>query len=449
MRSLLPGMIWMLALVGLPTSGVAWAQGAKDAPVAEDPAALLEQASASYEAGDFPAALVAARRSAELAPGKDSVLAYQIWLVSAEQVGDLAGMSAALDAYAKIPGLGKSSVAIIDKARPRLEFYQAEQAGRLDAAEAALARVRKVGASDPGWLKMAERRLALRKDLLQGHLDEMVKLTPAPTDSLGQQAWIRAVRGEAVAQASRQICKYEGGLVAVGEVLTLPYRTPDEVRRVSALQTRLRTEEAIADPGKGDPVVLSKALGSPNELSPEDRVWTARVATRAEMDADWAAGHYGEVLDLREHYRSLMDQAPVEPECLAPKVWLEADEVTWRAKEAVAIKEEEERKKQEEEDAKRREKRQASTGPTARQKKVSNWLFVGAGSSAAVAGMFGGVALYTGSMGEAWEASPPDYLSFHADGPSLLEWNDRSVVIAPLVAAGAAGLLSAAVLVRW
>ena len=93
MRTLLPRIVLATTLVGFPAGGAAWAQGGKNAPAAEDPAALLEQASAAYEGRDYPAALAAARRSAELA-------------------------------------------------------------GRLDAADAALRRVRTLGAADPGWVKM-------------------------------------------------------------------------------------------------------------------------------------------------------------------------------------------------------------------------------------------------------------------------------------------------------
>jgi len=442
MRSLLPWIAWTLAPVGLAASGVAWAQGAKDAPAPEDPAALLEQASAAYEAKDFPAALAAARRSAELAPGKDSVLAYQIWLISAEQVGDLSGMAAALDAYAAIPGLGRSSVAIIDKARPRLEFYQAEQAGRLDAAQAALTRVRKVGAPDAAWLEMAERRLALREALSRGRLDELVKVSAEPTDSLGQQAWVRAVRAEAVGLAALSLCKHEGGLAAAEDALKVPYRTPEELRRLGALNVRIQTEQAILAPGKGDPVALSKVLEKLGEPSPEERVWLARVDMRVEMDADWAAGRYGEVLDLREHYRSLMDQAPVEPACLAPKVWLEADEATWRAKEA----EEAEERKREEEEAKKRAKRQVSTGPTAKQKKVSNWLFVGAGASAAVAGGLGVLAASKSSDYSGSEAPWPEWF---ADEPDTYLLNHVGAIGAMAGLTSALTLAGIGFTVRW
>ena len=445
MRSLLPWIAWTLAPVGLAASGVAWAQGAKDAPAPEDPAALLEQASAAYEAKEFPAALAAARRSAELAPGKDSVLAYQIWLISAEQVGDLSGMASALDAYAAIPGLGRSSVAIIDKARPRLEFYLAEQAGRLEAAQAALTRVRKVGAPDAAWLKMAERRLALREALVQGRLEVLVKVSAEPTDSLGQQSWVRAVRAEAVGLAALGLCKHAGGLAAVEDALKVPYRTPEELRRLGALQVRLQTEQAILTPGEGDPVALSKALEKLGELSPEERVWLARVDMRVEMDADWAAGRYGEVLDLREHYRSLMDQAPVESECLEPKAWLEADDTTWRAKEAEEAKRAEERKRDEEE-AKKRAKRQASTGPTTKQKKVSNWLFVGAGVSAVAAG---GLGVLAASMSSDYSGNETPWPEWSADESDTYLLNHVGAIGAVTGVASALTLAGIGFTVRW
>lgn len=446
MRSLLPWIAWTLAPVGLAASGVAWAQGAKDAPAPEDPAALLEQASAAYEAKDFPAALAAARRSAELAPGKDSVLAYQIWLISAEQVGDLSGMAAALDAYAAIPGLGRSSVAIIDKARPRLEFYQAEQAGRLEAAQAALTRVRKVGAPDAAWLKMAERRLALREALVLERLEALVNVSSEPSDSAGQQSWVRAVRDEAVGLTALNLCKHAGGLSAVGDALEVPYRTPEELRRLSALQVRLQTEQAILTPGKGDPVALSKALEKLGELSPEERVWLARVDMRVEMGADWAAGRYGEVLDLREHYRSLMDQAPVEPECLEPKVWLEADDATYRAKEAEALKKAEQERKDKEEGKKRAARLASKSGPTPKQKKTATLLFVGAGASALAAGGFGVLAVTTSTD---YSGSNDDWPSWSDGEETTYQLNHVGALGAATGVAGALALAGVGLTVRW
>lgn len=382
MRCLLARTLFALTLVSLPTGGAAWAQsGGEAVPASEDPAALLDQASAAYDKDDYATALPAARRAAELAPGKDSALAYQVWLGSAEQLGDLDNMAAALDAYSAVSGLGKSSMAIIDRARPRLEFYRAEQAGRVDAAAAALKAVRAVGSPSSTWLKMAEGRLALRKQLVQGQLSGLTGLTSKPSDSVGQQHWVRAVRDEAVGLAALSTCDYAGGLAAVDDLLMVPYRTPEERRRASALQVRLRAEAALLDPAQGDARVISKGLEALGEPSAEERVWMARVERRVELDAAWAAGRYSAVLDGREQYRSLAAEAPAEPACLSPKVWLDADDATWRAKEAEVLRLAEEQRLAAE---------QASRAQRDdERKRLAKRSFIGAGASLALAGASG------------------------------------------------------------
>lgn len=437
MRCLLARTLLALTLVSLPAGGAAWAQsGGEAVPAAEDPAALLDQASAAYDKDDYATALPAARRAAELAPGKDSALAYQIWLGSAEQLGDLDNMAAALDAYSAVSGLGKSSMAIIDRARPRLEFYRAEQAGRVDAAAAALKAVRAVGSPSSTWLKMAEGRLALRKQLVQGQLSGLMGLTSKPSDSVGQQHWVRAVRDEAVGLAALSSCDYAGGLAAVDDLLMVPYRTPEERRRASALQVRLRAEAALLDPAQGDARVISKGLEALGEPSAEERVWMARVERRVELDAAWAAGRYSAVLDGREQYRSLAAEAPAEPACLGPKVWLDADDATWRAKEAEVLRLAEEQRLAAE-----------RLAQDTKQKKVSVAMFAGAGAGVMAAGAFGAMSLASASQFEA--LGEGSFTEFEASAPSLKLKNERSVIAASAAGAAATVLLSTAIVLRW
>lgn len=404
-----------------------WAQSSgKGARAAEPAPSLVDQASAAYDANDYARALDAARTAVQSASSRDPTLPLQIWVRSAEELGDLGAMAAGLDTYAHLPDLGQGSARFIDAARLRLAFYDAERSGRISDAEIALKSAGDRAAGSEAWQEAATARLEIRRAMAHRDYATARSLSASLADFPGATPWLRTLRAELAAADALSRCDLPAVAQALTPLQELPLVGAEQDRlEKTALYAQIRMKILDKDvPGaRASLTALENALTSTPGTTTEDQSWLDLYRLRVDLDEAWENGHRDAVTNVRDHYAALQRKVSGEPGCMEPD-WMKVD--------LEHIQELEEARQ--------------------RKRRAAGWMFAGAGVSAVAAGAMSGLTVW--SVRD-YEAQVGDTGTTFTDalwssGPGQRATLSRaSAITSASLGLASASLLTVGLVVRW